>query len=414
MMQFEDLDIWRLVQAGLTVASISVYPFIICLLYHIKHEMASNPTRFQIRKILLVTALVAQLCVLTFVRDQYVWNEEIPDHQSPDEFMCGLSRFLWYGVIEVSVYYLFVALLWEETEASLISTKQSNPKCVADIQQRFDDHFFYFSSTFKLYTFAIALITLLPLPDVAMPDVVSTHFVSGTDGLRCVMSNVANMVGVANKLLFLALSLHAAVRLKRTRNGLHLSDSGACFVLIPLCTLCHIFALCNEQWLTMLSLDWARAMGFSCTMVLTTAMVCNHLMMQAQAKQKIATGLRRASIVVRTSLLNTQSNKIEPENKGPETKQRFSVPELDVNAYDVVMIGQEHPHSDDADAAAKIQENVAVDHRCSGESEDDPLDELNGLNEQMKRDSVEIIKKINSPIDRQTADDALESDSVSA
>ena len=178
-------------------------------------------------------------------------SESLQTHWDPS----GLFRFLWYGIIEITVYYQFVALLWEETESTLITKKQLDSQFVETTQKQFEDRFFYFSTIYKMYTFCIAVIAILPswlmekLPSSLKPDIISSLFIDGIgDDNRCEMSNVANMIGVTNKLIFLILCLHSAIRLRRIQNTHHLSDSVVCLVVIPLCTVCNIFALCNEKW----------------------------------------------------------------------------------------------------------------------------------------------------------------------
>ena len=420
MAQLDKQDIWWLVQGVLTVGSIILSPFTIALLLLIKHEMASHPHRFQIRKILLVTALVLQICVMTILRDQYIWSEAVrKEEQSPIPLMCGLARWLWYGIIEITVYYLFVALLWEETESTLITKKQLDPKVVETIKEQYEDRFFYLFIIYIIYTFCIAMITILPswliqtLPSPFQPDMISGHFLDGIDDYRCEMSNVANLIGTTNKIIFFILCLLSAIRLRNTQNTHYLSDTVACFVIIPLCTICNIFALCNEKWLNILSFDMGRAMGFMATVVMTVSMICNHLMMQAQAKQMIEEGMRRASGIVksvRLSILGTPSipiNKVEPERTETVAKQRFSVPEFDADEYDPVMIEQRNDDQvimmdhDDEEKPDNVpgEEAGAGGAPLRNDMAPMELEDLMEIHEQMKRESLEIMKSINNEED---------------
>lgn len=92
----------RSAQWGITAITMTLYPFITCLLYQIKHDHALNPKVIKWRKIQLVTLLTAQLVLLTFMRDQYVWNEDVNQEKaSPNYLLCGLSRCIF-------VYYLLI------------------------------------------------------------------------------------------------------------------------------------------------------------------------------------------------------------------------------------------------------------------------------------------------------------------
>merc|ERR1711860_70537 len=162
---------------------------------------------------------------------------------------------------------------------------------------------------------------------------------------------------------------------------------------IPLCTICNIFALCNEQWIDILSLDTARAMGFISTVMMTVSMICNHLMMQAQAKQMIGEGMRRASGMVdsvRRSILGTASNKVDVERT--EMKQRFSVPEIDADLYDAVMIQQNDDHQEILENIAGQEIDAGNVDKKNDNDHDEPvsLEELMEIHEQMKRESLEI------------------------
>ena len=91
-----EVNAWNSIQSGLTAVFIAFYPFITCLLYQIRHEMASNPKQFTIRKIALVTLLTSQIIIFTFLRDQYVWNEQINEQDElPNALLCGLSRYIF-------------------------------------------------------------------------------------------------------------------------------------------------------------------------------------------------------------------------------------------------------------------------------------------------------------------------------
>jgi len=246
------------------------------------------------------------------------------------------------------------------------------------------------------------------------------------DQYRCEMSNAANIIGIINKIMFLILCLHAALRLRgiamENENKHHLSDSITCFMVIPLCTVCNIFTLCNENWISILPLDDGRTMGFISIVVMTLSMICNHLMMQAQAKEI----MRRASNVMRHSILGKAMNRIEiekavaesvkikVEDEAPkEIEQRFSVPEIDVDQYEAVMIeAEEHDEDDINDVVTDIDhdtnnddddddgdgdqdmnevDNQEIVNKEDGSSE---LEELMEIHKQLKRESLEIMKGI--------------------
>jgi len=405
MTPLERLNICGAIQLVLTVASIFFGAFTICLLYQIQHEMASNPQRFQRRKMLLVTALVLQILTLTILRDQWVWNEDVADHaQVPNPEMCWISKILWYGILENVVYYLFVALLWEETESCIIIRKQLDPEFVEITKQTYADHFFYLLTIFTFYICVTAATTLVPysmIPDAT----ISGYFLDGVGDARCQMSFAANSIGITNKLLFLSLSFLSSIRFRKRESTHHIADTVTCFVVIPLCSIANIFALCNESWLSMLSLDNARTTGFISTVILSVSMVCTHIMMQAQAKQKIVSGVRRISDAARKSILGMSSNKIEIEPT--EKKQRFSVPEIDVDGYDEVVIGpQEHNDievqaicvDDQADGqeVKRQSERASVANKGDGDNEKGLLEELNELSDQLKRDSIERMQNLDS------------------
>merc|ERR1712129_45538 len=67
------------------------------------------------------------------------------------------------------------------------------------------------------------------------------------------------------------------------------------FVYIP----SNIFAICNENWLNVVSFDDARKVSFVSNVLFAVFAVCNHIMLQAQAKRKMVAGARRMSAVVR-------------------------------------------------------------------------------------------------------------------
>ena len=91
------VNAWNQAQSGLTAITMAFYPFITCLLYQIRHEMASNPQAFTWRKIQLVTLLTSQIVIFTFLRDQYVWNEDIHEEEElPNALLCGLSRYITF------------------------------------------------------------------------------------------------------------------------------------------------------------------------------------------------------------------------------------------------------------------------------------------------------------------------------
>eukprot|EP00483_Globobulimina_turgida_P008318 UN08335 len=199
------VNIWNIIQSGLTAVFLAFYPFTVCLLYQIQHEMASNPWKSQIRKILVISCFISQLVIFTFLRDQYIWNEQIyEEDEVPNPLLCRLSRFLCYGVIEVLTYYSIIMVIWDETEAQNICKNQLNPKIVKDIKKKFADKRFLFSTTFKVYTFITASSTLIPSSIVPSP--FHNQFLDGIDSnYRCEISNVANVISIVNKNIFLVL-----------------------------------------------------------------------------------------------------------------------------------------------------------------------------------------------------------------
>ena len=97
--------LWIFTQLITTVAFISFYPFIVCLLFQIQHIMASNPWNFQIRKIIVVTCLISQIVISTFLRDQHVWNEDVNEQKElPTSLLCGLSRYTTIKKIHFILY----------------------------------------------------------------------------------------------------------------------------------------------------------------------------------------------------------------------------------------------------------------------------------------------------------------------
>jgi len=383
MGQLEDIDIWTSLQCGITAIFMAFFPFIVCLVLQIKHEMASNPSQFQLRKLLLVTALLCQLLTLTFLRDQYVWNEQIADEdESPNALLCGLSRALSFGVLETSTFGLLLLLIWDETEAVSVSRNQFDAQRVFDAKWAAEKRSFHGSNLFRAYAFAVS--ALLLLPSSLMPSSFHGYFLDGVGDYRCEMSTVANYVGLANKIIFLIALGVSMLQLRRTAVETHASNLLMLFVIVPLCAVAQIFFICDECWLHWLSLDDARKFGFFATSVSAMAMVCNHLMMQAQAKRHIVSATRRVSGMVisagkaaRNSIFNRGKIEIEPtkidddseadEDSEPEIvvsggdapKGRFSVQEITEDEYEEQIIRVEAKKK--LDNVAEHEEESAVE-----------------------------------------------------
>eukprot|EP01083_Nonionella_stella_P130073 394744_1 len=356
------VDIWNTTQSAVTSIFLTLYPFIICLLYQIQHEMASNPWRVQIRKMLLVTCLALQLAIFTFLRDQYVWNEQVNEQdQIPNPLLCGLSRFLYYGIIEIVTYYLIIMIIWDETEAQSISTHQLNVKIVSHLRHKYKDKRFHFSTVFKIYTFCIALIALTP--SSLLPTSIRDQFLDGIDSnYRCQISNMANLLSIIGKLLFLFLAIQSSIQLRNVEARHVQSNTISYFLMLPLCVSCSIFVTFNEtNWINVLSLDTARKIGFIAAVLFAVSMISNHVMMQSQAKQHIVSGARRVSTLIvkagqsaRQSIMRTslfKANKIEIESMIEEVSNessktctnepiadRFSIREIAADQYDSVVI----------------------------------------------------------------------------
>merc|ERR1711920_440313 len=99
----------------------------------------------------------------TFLRDQFVWNENVNDKdEAPDSLLCGLSRFLGYGIIETLTYYLIIMLIWDETDAQNLSQHQLNHKMVQNIKKKSGDQRFFISTVFKIYCFCVSIISIIP------------------------------------------------------------------------------------------------------------------------------------------------------------------------------------------------------------------------------------------------------------
>eukprot|EP01084_Bolivina_argentea_P084155 152281_1 len=362
-----EINIWNIIQSGLTAVFLALYPLTVCLLYQIQHEMASNPWRFQLRKITVITCLILQLVIFTFLRDQYIWNEQVHEEDEvPNPLLCKLSRFLYYGIIEITTYYLIIMIIWDETEAQDICKHQLNPTIIQNIKTKVEDKKFYFSTVFKMYTFIISLITLIP--SSVMPDSISNQFVDGIDSnYRCEISNIANIISIINKIIFLCFIIHSLIQL-RTIETIHHKTNTISFIIIPICILLNIFVTINEFLLNILSFDNSRKIGFISTILLTIAMTCNHIMMQSQAKQKIISGARRVSTLLvqagnsaRQSLMKMNESFLLPFNQNKiavdspiaegskessvashvQQPNRFSLVEITEDEYDSVMIKQD-------------------------------------------------------------------------
>lgn len=263
-------------------------------------------------------------------------------------------------------------IIWDETEAQNISKHQLNFKIVQNIKLKYQDMRFHLSTMLKIYTFFISFMTLLP--SSIMPNSVSNYFLDGIDKYRCEMSDVAIIIGILNKIIFLLFAIYSSIKLRQISARYYTSNIIALFIIIPICTLLHIFAICNENWLVILSLDNSRKCGFICIVIFSISMICNHIMMQAQAKQNIVSGVRRVSTLMvqaaetarksirNSSILNTfKKNKIEVETiieasresssaaSILQNKNRFSIPEITEDEYDAIMIKSESGKDQDVD-----------------------------------------------------------------
>mmetsp|Transcript_37601 Transcript_37601/g.61809 ORF Transcript_37601/g.61809 Transcript_37601/m.61809 type:complete len:449 (-) Transcript_37601:2-1348(-) len=402
-----NFDVWNATQSALTAIYIAFYPFVISLLYQIRHEMASNPYHFMLRKIILITCMVAKLVIFTFLRDQYVWNENINKReQVPNQSLCALSRFSYFGIIEISTFFLIVMIIWDETESLTITKYQLNAEIVRNAKLKAAKHRFFLSNFFKVYLFCTAALTLIPSSFLSSP--LDAFFTDGIDdNYRCTTSDVAAIISITNHSLFFSVALYSSIHLRRTESRFYLSNTIALFCLIPIYCVLNTLLICNDNaWLVICTVDTSRRIQFGAAVIFIVGMTCTHIMMQAQAKQHVAAAAQRfsrqfnrLSVAFRQSMGNINvfplavqstlhgTNKIEVETKTAAADDRdrfsqFSVAEVTEDQYDSVVIGSIN-NGDDIDCDDAYEEELqqtqteedtsALSEDRQNETENDPL-----------------------------------------
>ena len=184
-----------------------------------------------------------------------------------------------------------------------------------------------------------------------MPSLISYEFVTGIDSnYRCEVSNICNMLSVINKIIFLMFIIRSSIQLRQIETRQHKSNLIAFVVIIFIYIPSNLFVICNENWLDVLSFDDARKVGFISSVFFTVFVICNHIMMQAQAKKHVVSGMRRVSnLVVRASIAARRSIMLSiggGNNKicmDPSAQQnRFSIPEITEDEYDSIHIKQDN------------------------------------------------------------------------
>merc|ERR1719295_1360080 len=109
--------------------------------------------------------------------------------------------------------------------------------------------------------------------------------------------------------------------------------------------------------------------------------------------------MRRASNVMRHSIMGKAMNKIEIEKAMEKiqvveeeavVEQRFSVPEIDVDQYDAVIIEAEEHDEDNVNPEIVVNDDIDGKIPNNGDGSGD-LEELMGIHEQLKRESLEIM-----------------------
>ena len=282
-------------------------------------------------------------------------------------------------------------IIWDETEAQNISTHQLNPKIVTNIKKKYENRAFHFSTIWKIYTFCMAFLTLLP--SSIMPKSVQNAFLDGIDKYRCEYSNVTKTIAIINKIIFLILCIWSSIKLKQTSIRHYLSNTISLFIIIPICTIFHLFCVCNENWLNIFSFDTSRNASFICVIIFSLSVLCNHIMMQAQAKKKIVSGVKRGSLMIkkaatvaRNSIRRTSAslemligkdfikkNKIEVD----ANEHRFSVPEITEDEYDPIMV---HSSSRKNDSDNENEDKANDEQQEEGEHEEDDSEKDQDLN----------------------------------
>merc|ERR1712228_941452 len=157
--------------------------------------------------------------------------------------------------------------------------------------------------------------------------------------------------------------------------------------------------------LNILSFDDARKLSFILSVLFTVFVICNHIMMQAQAKKHIKRGMRRmsnivikggaqvrrGSIALRGSFLKTigaGKNKVglDPNAR----KKRFSIPEITADQYDAIHIKQDSNKNEDSSKESDDEDNSEniEDSEKNAENEDEEnMESSESENNQAKEES---------------------------
>merc|ERR1712228_495347 len=159
--------------------------------------------------------------------------------------------------------------------------------------------------------------------------------------------------------------------------------------------------------LNILSFDDARKLSFILSVLFTVFVICNHIMMQAQAKKHIKRGMRRmsnivikggaqvrrGSIALRGSFLKTigaGKNKVglDPNAR----KKRFSIPEITADQYDAIHIKQDSNKNEDSSKESDDEDNSEniEDSEKNADNEKNKDDEINQNEQENEEHSVSI------------------------